>query len=140
MTATLPSPSVFDILPPLHQLLSRLLAQSAGIPIPLADGQEGIAPAAGPVSSDPHALTYKDLQPLDIQQLAQEASRVKIRIQKARQAIMLLSDMERTVAEQTEEILDLEEHCEELRRVLRGMAAQAAERHGTDTAMASVEG
>lgn len=121
----LPPPATFDILPPLHQLLSRLLAQSSTLPIPPADGQEAVPSISTSVPTDPNALGYKELQPLEIQHLAQEASRIKIRVQKARQAVKALPDIDRPVEDQEDEIADLEDRCEELKKVLRDMAARA---------------
>lgn len=70
-------------------------------------------------------LTYSDVTPLDIQHLASEAAAVKMRVQKARQAVAGLPDMDRDIEEQQEEIAELEERCEQLREALRGMAGRA---------------
>lgn len=117
----LPPPSTFDILPPLHQLLSRLLAQSSTIPGPDGEAQPGSAT----ISNDPNVLTYQDLQPLEIQHLAGEIGAIKTRVQKARAEVKKLPDVDRTVEEQGEEIEALEEKCRLLREALAGMAARA---------------
>ncbi|KAK5277640.1 hypothetical protein LTR16_009538, partial [Cryomyces antarcticus] len=99
----LPPPETFDILPPLHQLLSRLLA---GNPPNLAD---------------PSLAAYPDQQHLDIQQLATESSSIKARIRKALAAVRALPDMERTVEEQEEEIEYLESKIRRQRRIIEDM-------------------
>lgn len=166
----MPPASTFDFLPPLHRLLSRLLAQQSSLSIP--DGQDGgsISGAAGVLPADPsstsapgisitatdiptssaptaapelgtsavaqpHAAstlpdpdgrtTYTDLAPLEIQHLASEAARVKVRVHKARQAVAALPDVARPVGAQEEEIAALEARCAALRAVLAGMAARA---------------
>ncbi|MCJ1318607.1 hypothetical protein MMC15_003937 [Xylographa vitiligo] len=91
---TLPPADTFDFIPPLHALLSRLL-------VPQSD-------AAG------NTLAPKDL--------ATEAAAIKIKIQKARAAVQVLPDVERSVAAQREEIEELEERIREQKRVLRQVA------------------
>jgi hypothetical protein len=120
----LPPPETFDIIPPLHQLLSRLLAQSPAIPG--ADGNTTAAGAGSTLSSDPNVLTYADLQPLEIQNLASEAGAIKSRIARARGEIKKLPDVERTIDEQMEEIAYLEAKIAEQRETLAGMARNAA--------------
>ena len=82
------------------------------------------------VSSDPNVITYNELIPLEIKQLATEASKIKIRIQKARQTVKAMPDVDRTVEEQQEEIEELEAKCEALRAVLKGMATRAGHEDG----------
>ncbi|TKA72845.1 hypothetical protein B0A49_05149 [Cryomyces minteri] len=100
---SLPLPETFDILPPLHQLLSRLLA------------------ANPPNLTDPSLAAYPDQQHLDIQQLATEASSIKARIRKALAAVRALPDMERTVEEQEEEIEYLESKIRRQTRIIEDM-------------------
>lgn len=52
---------------------------------------------------------------------------MKVRIQKARQSVKGLPDMDREIEEQEEEIADLEARCEMLRGVLRGIAEKDPE-------------
>lgn len=75
-------------------------------------------------------ITYNELIPLEIKQLATEASKIKIRIQKARQTVKGMPDIDKTVEEQQEEIEELEAKCEALRTVLRGMATRAGHENG----------
>ena len=89
-TPTLPSPASFDILPDLHKLLSRLI-QTSGQPAD-ASSQPG-QPAAD--------------APLDAQHLATAATEVKLKIQRARRAVLALPDIHRTCQNQQDEIEDL---------------------------------
>ncbi|KAI9834210.1 MAG: hypothetical protein M1819_003048 [Sarea resinae] len=102
----LPPPQTFDILPPVHALLSRLLKASSSAPPP----------------------TYTDPQQagLEAQHLPTEAAAIKIRIQKARAAIESLPDMDRTVVEQEAEIRELEEKAKRQREVLAGLREKGA--------------
>ncbi|MCJ1256760.1 hypothetical protein MMC24_004584 [Lignoscripta atroalba] len=91
----LPSPQTFDIVPPLHALLSRLLVSSV----------EGSAES-----------------PISPKDLATEAAAIKIKIQKARAAAETLPDIHRTVAEQEEEIDELYGRIVGLKKVLGQIA------------------
>ncbi|KAL8858395.1 MAG: hypothetical protein Q9178_005076 [Gyalolechia marmorata] len=86
--ATLPPPSTFDIIPPLHTILSRLL---------LSD------PATSPAS--PSNNSNQD--PLSPKDLAAAVSEVRARIARARSIIAEMRDSDRTVEEQREEIEEL---------------------------------
>ncbi|KAI9822421.1 MAG: hypothetical protein M1827_000140 [Pycnora praestabilis] len=92
---SLPPPQTFDILPPLHALISRLI---------------------------PSASPSPDQQPLEPQHLATEASAIKIRIQKAKAAVEALADIDRTIAEQDEEIKELEQRISSQKEVLKDLA------------------
>ncbi|MCJ1286193.1 hypothetical protein MMC26_005538 [Xylographa opegraphella] len=92
---TLPPGDTFDIIPPLHALLARL-------------------PGTQAESTGTTTLLPKDL--------ATEAAAIKIKIQKARVAVQVLPDVERSVAEQQAEIGELEERIREQERVLREIA------------------
>ncbi|KAI9776779.1 MAG: hypothetical protein M1816_005084 [Peltula sp. TS41687] len=100
-TASLPSPSAFDIIPALYTLLARLLPTAT--------------------SSDP---------PLEPQHLAIEASTVKIKLQKALAAVEALPDMDRTLEQQQSEIRELEEHIRRQQQMLAALAAQARDASG----------
>ncbi|MCJ1481258.1 hypothetical protein MMC06_001415 [Schaereria dolodes] len=91
----LPPPHTFDIIPSLHALLSRLL----------------VAPNDGGAGS-----------PLSPKDLSTEAAAIKIKIQKARAAVETLPDIERTVAEQREDIKELQTRIVGLKRVLAQFA------------------
>jgi RNA polymerase II transcription mediator complex subunit 9 len=108
---SLPSPSTFDILPALHTLLTRLLTSTAQPSDP-----------NHPLSTDPEAA-----KPLEIQHLATEASKLKIRLQKARMAVLGLPDVDRTCEEQQEEIDELEERVARLKGILKGLGGEGVE-------------
>ena len=101
---TLPPPQTFDIIPPLHALLSRLLAVTTEN------------------STNTTLLSAKDL--------ASEASAIKIKIQKARAAVEALPDADRTIQEQEQEIRGLEERIDGLKEVLNDVAARGRQSSG----------
>lgn len=111
--APFPSPQTFDILPPLHALLVRLLSSSS-------PGNQDTT-SAGPEST-PSGQPGETLLPasgsLDPKALVTGASAVKIRTQKARNAIEALPDMDRTVSEQENEIAELEKRISRLKEVI----------------------
>ena len=114
---TLPPPSTYDILPPLHTILSRLLLPSSQTSSqPSTSPQAAISPA-----TSQNAITT----PLSPKDLTTAASAVKNKIQKARVVTSGLPDMERTVEQQEEEINELEEEVERLTGVLRGISGMA---------------
>lgn len=97
-TLTLPPPQTFDLIPPLHALLSRLI-----------------------VATTENTTTAT---PLSAKDLGSEASAMKIKIQKARAAVEALPDADRTVQEQEQEIRGLEDRIEGLKEVLNDVAAR----------------
>ncbi|KAI9707275.1 MAG: hypothetical protein M1836_000235 [Candelina mexicana] len=99
----LPPPQTFDVLPPLHSLLMRLV---------------------------PQLISHPDQQPLEPQHLATESSVIKIRLQKARTAVEAMPDVERNVAEQEEEIKGLEERIAKQREVLRSLSEAGMDQDG----------
>ncbi|OJD16679.1 hypothetical protein AJ78_03189 [Emergomyces pasteurianus Ep9510] len=128
-----PPPQTFDILPPLHDLLLRLastpsnLHQHAADPTSAGGNAASAAAGSGPGPGGSHANTTATRSTaidtaavafLDPKLLLSEASAVKIRVQKAKAALEALPDMERTVAEQEEEIVGLEERIERLGGVI----------------------
>ncbi|KAF2815327.1 uncharacterized protein BDZ99DRAFT_567192 [Mytilinidion resinicola] len=101
----LPSPSSFDILPPLHTLLTRLLTTTAQ-----------------PADPNPtHTVDPEAANQLDIQGLPSEATKLKLKLQRARMAVMALPDVGRAIEEQEEEIGELEERVRGLKAVLEGL-------------------
>ncbi|KAK4988646.1 hypothetical protein LTR50_003829 [Elasticomyces elasticus] len=101
-------PQVFDILPPLHALLSRLEPSLSTYP------QDPTQPT--------QSLAYKDI-PTEVQT-------IKIKVRRALAALKALPDMERSLHEQDEEIAQLEEKITGQREVLArvGRRAEDAER------------
>ncbi|KAF2266149.1 hypothetical protein CC78DRAFT_160247 [Lojkania enalia] len=102
----LPPPSTFDILPDLHRLLSRLISTSAQPPAPT------------PTPSQPPGDG-----PLEIQHLATAATELKLKIQKARRAVLALPDMDRSCEDQQEEIDYLEARIARMKATLQGLGA-----------------
>lgn len=111
--STLPSPSTFDILPPLHALLARLL---------LSPSQITFSPS---ITSSPALAHSANTTPLTPKDLATAASPVKIKIQKARAVVGGLPDIERSIEEQEREIAELESEVQRAREVIRGMREAA---------------
>ena len=136
-----PPPQTFDILPPLHDLLLRLVSQQAtgetsvvgNARAPLGDGAGGGNSAAAVSSAVPipPSTTKSQLSaqpsmtpevggppPLDLKDLPTETTSIKVRLQKARAVVESLPDMHRTVADQEEEIGELEDRVARLRSVI----------------------
>lgn len=116
----LPSPSTFDILPPLHAVLSRLLlpptnSQQTTTSTPLQSSS-----SSQPLPGTPAPSSY--LSPKDV---AIAASGVKLKIQKARAAVHNLPDVERDVTELQVEIKELEDEVRRLTGVLRRLKDSA---------------
>jgi predicted RNase H-like nuclease (RuvC/YqgF family) len=65
--------------------------------------------------------------PLEIHQLSTAATELKLKIQKARRAVLALPDIDRTCEDQQEEIDDLEEKIASLKKVLRGLGQPFSE-------------
>jgi hypothetical protein len=94
---TLPPPQTFDFIPPLHDLLSRLLVDS----------------------------NDSSRQPLTPRDLAIEAGGIKAKIQEARAAIAVLPDVDRNLDEQDAEMKLLEESIRAKRDILKGWGERA---------------
>ena len=109
-TPDLPPPSTFDILPDLHKLLKRLLETSAQLP------------AATPTPTQPTADS-----PLEIQHVATAANEIRLKLQKARRAVMAAPDMDRTCEDQVDEIEDLEARIARLKASLRELGRSPVE-------------
>ncbi|KAF2717660.1 hypothetical protein K431DRAFT_198834, partial [Polychaeton citri CBS 116435] len=103
----LPSPQIFDVLPPLHELLARIDHSSSGP----SDSTNTNPPAETGVA-------YVDQQPLDPKDLPNEILPIKGRIRRALKKLEELPDMDRTVEEQREEIEDLEARIQAQREML----------------------
>lgn len=117
-TPGLPPPSTFDILPDLHKLLKRLLETPTQ------------APAATPT---PAQLSADG--PLEIQHVATAANDIKLKIQKARKAVMALPDIDRTCEDQEDEIEDLEARIARLKASLQELSRPANEGDDGDQSM-----
>lgn len=113
----LPPPADFDILPDLHKLLSRLI-NTAGQP-----------PAQTLTPNGP-----SEDGPLEIQHLATAATALKLKISKARRAVMALPDIDRTTEDQEKEIEYLEARIAKHTAALHGLGKLTVEENG-DTSM-----
>ncbi|KAF3930900.1 hypothetical protein ABW19_dt0206200 [Dactylella cylindrospora] len=91
---TFPPPETFDFIPQTHDLLLRLLP-------PQPSSQPGT-----------------NLVPLEPKDIDAEASRIRIKIQKARGILNDLPDISRSIEEQKDEITELEEKIKRQREVL----------------------
>jgi hypothetical protein len=109
----LPPPATFDVLPDLHKLLSRLINTSGQLPAPT------------PIPNGP-----SDDGPLEIQHLATAATALKLKISKARRAVMALPDIDRTCEDQQEEIEYLEARITRQKAALQGLGRLALDQHG----------
>lgn len=93
----LPPPTTFDVLPDLHNLLKRLIDPTP-TPAPTQLGADG---------------------PLEIQHVATAATDVRLKLQRARRAVLALPEIDRTCEDQAEEIEDLEARIARLKASLR---------------------
>jgi hypothetical protein len=121
-TNPLPPPETFDFLPPLHALLARILLPSGA----------ALPPPAGTGEGTEGAETTSGTGHLDIKDLGTAVSQIKVRIQRARVAVRGMSDVERSVEEQEEEIRELEGRIEKQRGVLKGLSENVVERMDED--------
>ncbi|ODM19041.1 hypothetical protein SI65_05658 [Aspergillus cristatus] len=150
-----PPPQTFDIIPPLHGLLLRLLSPSNNATGPGAAGDatgaggpsdaqsqqqqqqqqtvtgggNGQHPTVGPASmaAEIAALSSNAPPPLDIKDLPTEASSIKIRIQKAQAVVEGLPDVQRSVEEQDQEIEELEDRIAKLQSVISDFGRRAGQ-------------
>lgn len=106
-SSTLPPPQLFDILPPLHSLLSRLLLPASA---------DGLTPS-------PDTTT-----PISPKDLATAASSITHKIQKARTAVRELPGIEMGIEEQEDVIAELKEESRRLRGVEEGIRRTAKNR------------
>ncbi|KAJ5132673.1 hypothetical protein N7448_006831 [Penicillium atrosanguineum] len=146
-----PSPTTFEIIPPLHGILSRLLIQKPPSNQPgdapgeangalgasdNAPSQSQQAPTSIPgggnndtgvsqSAADIPILNPKASEHLDTKDLPTATSSVKIRIQKARGVVEELPDVHRSVEEQENEIQELEDRVARLRAVISDFGSRA---------------
>ncbi|KAJ5608938.1 hypothetical protein N7528_009505 [Penicillium herquei] len=149
-TVPFPSPQTFEIIPPLHGTLLRLLShqgasngvagagEASGAPGTSNEGHQQDQQASSNLASigtnggstsqavpgvplDPNAHP-----PLDVKDLPTETSSVKIRIQKARAVVEGLPDIDRSVEEQEAEIAELQDQVSRLEFVISDLKRLAA--------------
>lgn len=114
----LPPPQSFDVLPALHELLARVYNSNSM-------NADGIDPnnVSDEDVADVGAL-YADLPPLEPKDLPNENLQVKARIRRAQKELEKLPDMNRSVEEQEEEIVELEDRIRkqrEMKKMLESM-------------------
>ncbi|KAJ5468042.1 hypothetical protein N7475_005794 [Penicillium sp. IBT 31633x] len=151
-TVPFPSPQTFEIIPPLHGILSRLLSSKGhqtGLSGASGDttGASGASQAHNQQASDgnndnpssSHAVPDVAVPdpsahpPLDVKNLPTETSSVKIRIQKARTVVEGLPDVHRSVHDQQREIAELEHRVRRLRSVISDFGVRARTSHEDNT-------
>ncbi|KAI5306068.1 hypothetical protein KEM56_002322 [Ascosphaera pollenicola] len=136
--APFPPPQTFDILPSLHDLLSRLITTAPSQPptvnvgLPGADhllsvtsnpAAAAAAAAAGPRSTVGSTTGGLNIDPKALQI---ESAAIKRRVQKAQAAVEALPDMHRSVEEQENEIVALEKRIAKLKGVLADFSSRSA--------------
>ncbi|KAJ5888482.1 hypothetical protein N7495_008523 [Penicillium taxi] len=148
-TVPFPSPQTFEIIPPLHGILHRLLSQKnpSGTSAPGdTSGAPGTSAEAQPQSQQGPDVTGgnnnhtasqaipggsnldpNSQPPLNVKGLPTEASSVKIRIQKARTTVEGLPDVHRSVKEQQKEIAELEKRVARLKSVISDFGSRAGQ-------------
>ncbi|KAF2278290.1 uncharacterized protein EI97DRAFT_440788 [Westerdykella ornata] len=109
----MPPPADFDFLPDLHRLLTRLTA-----------------PPSLPAATPSQQTSDRD-GPIEIQQLTAEANAIRRKILLARDKVMPLPDMDRTIEDQEEEIQYLEARIARLKSALQALGHA----HAEDTSM-----
>lgn len=165
-----PPPQTFDIIPPLHGLLLRLLSPSNNVTGAAGHGATGDATGAGgpstaqfqsqqqqqqtsmtgsgnnqhpgsatggpaSLAAEIAALSSNAPPPLDIKDLPTEASSIKIRIQKAQAAVEGLPDVQRSVAEQNQEIEELEDRIAKLQSIISDFGRRAGKASSQQSTM-----
>ncbi|KAJ5390130.1 uncharacterized protein N7496_001198 [Penicillium cataractarum] len=154
-TVPFPPPQTFEIIPPLHGILLRLLSpkpaqaaptgvsgETAGAPGASVDaqGQHQQAPSSIPGADNNNPATSQAIPevtlhdsngvpPLDVKDLPTATSSVRIRIQKARAVVEALPDVDRSVEEQQEEMTELEDRISRLRSVIADFGGRARKPH-----------
>lgn len=107
--STLPPPSTFDFLPPLHALLTRLLLPA----------NNGHLPSNSPQTNQPD-------QPLSPKDLAIAASAITAKIQKARMVVRSMEGVGMDLQEQKEIIAELEAESARGKGMLDSLRANCA--------------
>ncbi|KAF1839721.1 hypothetical protein BDW02DRAFT_7863 [Decorospora gaudefroyi] len=104
----LPAPSTFDLVPDIHKLLKRILETPSQPP--------AATPTPGQLSTE---------GPLEIQHVVTAANDIRLKIQKARRAVMALPDIDRTCEDQDDEIEHLEMRIARLKASLSELGTSA---------------
>lgn len=110
----LPSGDTFDVLPALHELLSRIDHQ------PIESSHNSIVPR-----DTDDEVAYAEITPLEPRELPTEVLTIKTKIRRALKELERLSDMDRSVEQQEREIGTLELRIAKQKDMLRQMTTQA---------------
>ncbi|KAF4762428.1 hypothetical protein HAV15_005556 [Penicillium sp. str.  len=139
-TVPFPPPQTFEIIPPLHGILSRLLsskgasqAQTQQTPSNIPNGGHNGNAASSHAVPEVSVLGSSAHPPLDVKNLPTETSSVRIRIQKARTVVEGLPDVHRSVNDQKREIAELEDRVRRLRSVISDFGSRAGTLHEDNT-------
>jgi hypothetical protein len=117
----LPPQSTFSILPDIYLLLSRLATlQTPTRPSQTAQSQQ---PTSQPAAQPP--LTLNELPLIQTKSLPAGIYPIKQKIQAARDALIVLPDMQRSIAEQEQEIMMLEARVRALKGRLELLGGRA---------------
>lgn len=108
---SMPPSHLFDILPALHEILSRIDHAPSG-------------PDTSEHDNTDLGTAYTNLQPLDPKELSTAILPLKAQIRKGQRELEKLPDMERSVAEQEEEITELEDRIRRQEAVLASLGGQ----------------
>jgi hypothetical protein len=120
-TLSLPPPQIFEILPPLHELLARVDAHQTQVP---GIDQTGDLTTLEDVPGD-LGSAYAELEPLNPKDLPTAALEIKGRIRNALREIGMLPDIDRSIEQQEQDIRDLQEKIEKQKAVLQQLAEVA---------------
>ncbi|KAB5526373.1 RNA polymerase II transcription mediator complex subunit 9-domain-containing protein [Coniochaeta sp. 2T2.1] len=114
------SPDLFSPLPPLSEILLRLRPPPPNTSSSSSSQQQQQQPLSSPAPPNPSTPTVASSTtgPLSLKEVPAATDPIKHRLQRARQQVKALPDIERGVREQEEEIEELERRIEEQRRVL----------------------
>ncbi|QIX00658.1 hypothetical protein AMS68_006175 [Peltaster fructicola] len=113
----LPRADAFDVLPALHEMLSRIDHQAA------ADVAH--ANITGSPAIDVEDSNYADLTPLEPRDLPNEILSIKTRIRRTLRELEKLPDMDRTMEQQEQEIEDMNERIQKQRNLIAKLAQAA---------------
>ena len=120
-TAPMPPPQLFDILPPLHEILARLDHASPANDSSVQQEDR---------SSAELGASYNGLRPLEPKDLPTAILPLKAQLRRGLKELEKLPDMERTVQEQEQEIAELEERLRRQREMLDRLGNMARSLEG----------
>lgn len=120
-TAPMPPPQLFDILPPLHEILARI---DHGSPANDSSIQQEDR------SGTDLGASYNGLRPLEPKDLPTAILPLKAQLRRGLKELEKLPDMDRSVQEQEEEIAELQERLKRQREMLTRLGDMARSTDG----------